>query len=472
MLKLLTPRINLFFIGVFLKLGFSTLTGGPYVVSPSKSVLGIISWILWFGVLWLVALPKTDLILSRWNNHLKKVTVAIVLLLSFAGISIAGIYVGLKTNLLNPDSFNEPIKSGLAYFKTQPRYSDGAALTQQATENFIDGKNPYASSNIITAMETYDGQASDNNGPFVNLTPIQEGRFSEVFPYPSQEALTSLWEQSKVNPTSIPIELESRLSYPAGSFLISVPFMLAGLDNMQLVVGLFLLAAIVFGLWRIPGKSRLIFAIAAAVSLELWITGLIGLEKRLVIFPFMVAGWLLIPRYPKLSMLLLGAGAAAYQTVWFLVPFAAIYVYHVWGWKRAAAGVALAAAVFAALNLPFIVADPVLWFRSVMAPVFDPLYPLGVGLVSLTETGIVNIESSAVFTLLELAALGGGLWWYYKNGPKYPSTGLLLAILPVFFAWRSLNSYFFYFDIILLAAVLIEYHSRDLSRPAAIKVIT
>ena len=469
MLNLLTPRINLFFISIFLKLGFSTLTGGPYVVNQGKSILGIISWIAWFGVLGLVALPQTDVYLSRWNQQLKRVTVAVVVLLSLAGISIGGVYMGLKTNLIQPDSFNDPVNSMLTYFKTQPRYSDGAALTQQATVNLVDGKNPYASPNIITAMETYDGQASKGNGPFVNLTPIQEGSFSEVFPYPSQEALTSLWEQSKTNPSSIPVELESRLSYPAGSFLISAPFVLAGMDNMQLVVGIFLLAAIAFGLWRVPRESRLIFAIAAAVSLELWITGLIGLEKRLVVFPFMVAGWLLIPKHPKLAMMLLGIGAATYQTVWFLVPFAAVYVFHLWGLKRAAAGIGMAAAAFLAFNLPFIIADPALWFTSVMAPMFDPLYPLGVGLVSLTETGIINIQSSTIFSVLEIAALIGGLWWYYKNGRKYPAAGLLLSILPVFFAWRSLGSYFFYYDIILLAVVLIEYRFRN-TASAAVEV--
>jgi hypothetical protein len=461
MLKLLTPRINLFFISVFLKLGFSSLTGGPYVVSPGKSILGIFSWIAWFGVLLLAALPRTDVILSRWNRQLKRITVTLVVLLALGGISIGGVYVGLKANLIHPDSFNDPVKSGLAYFKSQPRYSDGAALTQQATVNLIDGKNPYASSNIITAMETYDAQASaGDTGPFVNLTPVQEGRFAEVFPYPTQEDLTSLWEQSRTNPNSIPVELESRLTYPAGSFLLSVPLVLAGIDNMQFVVGIFLLLAVAFGLWQVPRRYRLIFAVAIAVSLELWITGLIGLEKRLAVFPFMIAGWVLIPRYPKLSMLLLGIGAATYQTVWFLVPFAAIYVYHLWGIRRAAVGIGIATASFLVFNLPFIITDPVLWFTSVMAPIFDRLYPLGVGLVSLTETGIINIESSTVFTVLEAVALVGGLLWYFRNGRKYPALGLLLAILPVFFAWRSLGSYFFYYDIILLAVILIEYHNR------------
>jgi hypothetical protein len=101
-----------------------------------------------------------------------------------------------------------------------------------------------------------------------------------------------------------------------------------------------------------------------------------------------------------------------------------------------------------------------------MAPLFAHFYPLGVGLVSLTETGVINIQSSTIFTILEMAALFGGLWWYYKNGKKHPVTGLLLAILPVFFAWRSLGPYFFYYDIILFAAILIDYRSRGISLSA------
>ncbi len=359
MLTLLTPRISLFFISVILKLGFTSLTGGPYAVDQGKSVLGIVFWVAWFAMLWLVALPQTDFYLARWGERLKKMSVAVVVLLVLAGLSTAGVFIGLKTEFIQPASFGTPVSTMLSYFKTQPRYSDGAAMAQQATENFIQGENPYEAANVITAMEQWDGNAAAE-GPFVNLTPLQDGRFTEVFPYPTQEELDALWVESQATPDVIPVELESRLTYPAGSFLMAAPFALAGIDSLQVIVGIFLFLAIAFGLWRVPRQSRWIFAIAAAVSLELWISGLIGLEKRLLVFPFMLAGWLLIPKRPGLAMLLLGIGAATYQTVWFLVPFAAIYVYHHWGLRRAAAGLGIAAATFLAFNLPFIVADPVL----------------------------------------------------------------------------------------------------------------
>jgi hypothetical protein len=56
---------------------------------------------------------------------------------------------------------------------------------------------------------------------------------------------------------------------------------------------------------------------------------------------------------------------------------------------------------------------------------------------------------------------GTGLAWYFVNCRKYPHTGPILAFFPLFFAWRSLWSYFFYIDIIVLAAVMIdEYRNR------------
>ncbi len=469
-LNLFTPRISLFFISILFKLAFTALTGGPYIVNPTKAVSGIFFWVAWFAVLWLVALPQTDVWLARWSQHLKRVAVGGIILLAVAGIGVAGVFIGLKADLIKPTSFNAPIDELLTYFKSQPRYSDGAAMAQQATENFVEGKNPYAEANVITAMEEWDGQ-SDDNSPFVNLTPLQEGRFADVFPYPTEEELGTLWTESKATPEIIPVEMESKFTYPAGAFLISAPFFLAGINNLQIIVGGFLLLAIAFGLWRAPRGSRILFAIAVAVSLELWISGMIGLEKRLVIFPFMLAGWLLIPKHPKLAMLLLGVGAATYQTVWFLVPFAAIYIYHLRGLRQAVIGFGIAAAAFLVPNLPFIAADPGLWFTSVFAPMFDRLYPLGVGLVSLTETGIINIESSTIFTVLEIAALGGGLWWYFRSGNRFPATGLLLSVFPVFFAWRSLGTYFYYVDIILLAVVLIEYHARK-NAPATMGEVT
>ena len=93
------------------------------------------------------------------------------------------------------------------------------------------------------------------------------------------------------------------------------------------------------------------------------------------------------------------------------------------------------------------------------APLRDNLFPEGVGLVTLVTSGVLHTTSQAVFTALEGTTAASGLVWYYRNCRRYPHTALMLAILSLFFAWRSNWNYFYYADVVLLAAVLLE--TRD-----------
>jgi hypothetical protein len=51
-------------------------------------------------------------------------------------------------------------------------YTDSTALTVQAVENLLEGKNPYAHSNIVSALVKYKGSYSQT-------TPlrVQAGRY-------------------------------------------------------------------------------------------------------------------------------------------------------------------------------------------------------------------------------------------------------------------------------------------------------
>jgi hypothetical protein len=99
--------------------------------------------------------------------------------------------------------------------------------------------------------------------------------------------------------------------------------------------------------------------------------------------------------------------------------------------------------------------------NSVLAPMTEGMFPIGVGIITLVTGEVLDIRSSLPFGILELVVFLAGLVWYYFNCRRYPHTGLVLSVLPLFFAWRSLWGYFFYIDIILLAAVMInEYNAR------------
>jgi hypothetical protein len=81
-------------------------------------------------------------------------------------------------------------------------------------------------------------------------------------------------------------------------------------------------------------------------------------------------------------------------------------------------------------------------------------------------SGYIKTQSSLVFSLTEMEALIIAIVWYWRNCLRYPHTGIILSVAPLFFAWRSSWWYFFYFDIILLAAVIIEDYGKALQDKA------
>ena len=130
--------------------------------------------------------------------------------------------------------------------------------------------------------------------------------------------------------------------------------------------------------------------------------------------------------------------------------------------KRASVGLGSVLGLFLAFNLPFILADSALWLTSILAPMRDSLFPQGVGLVTLLYAGLPGFSSAALFTVLEVLALLGGIIWYFFNARKYPQSALLLAVLPLFFAWRSLAVYFDFVAIIMLAGMFVHERNMDL----------
>lgn len=102
------------------------------------------------------------------------------------------------------------------------------------------------------------------------------------------------------------------------------------------------------------------------------------------------------------------------------------------------------------------VSNPSLWLNSVFSLLKDPLFPFGTGPVTLVTFGYLKIQSSLPFLTLEVAAMLAGIVWYWFKARRYPAMGIILSVLPMFFAWRSLWPYFFYVDVILLATVIVN----------------
>jgi uncharacterized membrane protein len=129
----------------------------------------------------------------------------------------------------------------------------------------------------------------------------------------------------------------------------------------------------------------------------------------------------------------------------------------------------IVAGVFVVTNLAFAINDPKIWIISLMSPMTDKMFPLGSGLITLVTSGLINIQSQLPFTILEGIAFVVAVIWYFKYCRSYPQMGIVLAIIPLFFAWRSLFSYFFYVDLIALAYIMVNDHIKQ--RPTATNVL-
>ncbi|MGZ6392304.1 MAG: hypothetical protein ACXWQZ_23945, partial [Ktedonobacterales bacterium] len=170
-------------------------------------------------------------------------------------------------------------------------------------------------------------------------------------------------------------------------------------------------------------------------------------------------------RQPVLSTVFLGLAIAAKQLAWFFLPFYAIYIWRERGWREALTRLAGAGGVFAVINEPFILNDPRAWLAGVLAPQVDPMFPLGNGIVGLSVSGLLPLAPSAVYTALFGLAIRVCIAWYWRFGRSMPEVALLLAVLPLFFAWRSLTTYF-YFVALPTVVLLIYERSIHQGKPA------
>jgi len=451
----------LFFVAVLIKLTASALSSIGFVWNSSAlMIIGTVVWLIWFAVLFVIAMPQTDRLLQNQMCWLKPAALTISVVFLVTGLVLLVIASSIGLGALQVEKLGDKPAQLITSLEGVFAYNDATALCHQATENLIDGNNPYATANIITATIRF-------NNSYDQVTPLREGKFADVFPYPTLEQLEQLWQEASKTPEQVPPELESKLGYPAGCFLLPAPFILLGIGDIRLVYLIFILPALAYVVWRAPRNLRLLLVGAILISLEIW-NSVAGGETGSLCFPFLLLAWVLPKKYLWLSALFMGIAVATKQVAWFFMPFYLILIFRTMGIKRMLSVLAIVAGVFLAANAPFIISDPKLWLTSLMAPMTDNMFPLGVGIISLVSGGVLDIQSPLIFSVLELIIGGLVVVWYFRYCLRYPHTGPLLAVLPLFFAWRSLWAYFYYADVIILAAIMLnEYGTKSPEQPSA-----
>lgn len=246
------------------------------------------------------------------------------------------------------------------------------------------------------------------------------------------------------------------VSYPAGSFLIDVPAYVLGFHH-EVVDWVDLYAWIVTGVlvfFLLPVTLRWLGVLLLLTPAFVGTFGSGGTDAAFL--PFLVlavwrwdrfgcgrtAGW---ARW--VGPVALGVACSIKQTPWFCLPFLVVGIWmeaHRDGRRpgRVVAGyLAIVGSVFVAVNLPFIVWQPVAWARGTLLPFRTPLIPDGQGLVTLALHGVARGVSLPLLTaaggLVLLTVLLAFVVWY----PAMKRIWMLVVPVIFFVAPRSLSTY-------------------------------
>lgn len=331
---------------------------------------------------------------------------------------------------------------------TAPSYpNDGATLDQYAAQQLLAGHNPYETTDIVAAINQYQQPKS-------YTTPLRNGPFAgrAWTDYPSAAERASAFDTQRAGDPRAIRGFETRLSYPAMAFLPLVPLVWAGLPSMTLLTALCWLALVILLLRVAPPELRIWIGLLALADVPLLNAAGIADPDVLYLLPLFVA-WRWRER-ATLSAVTLGLALATKQLAWFSAPFYVILIWRERGWRAAMGRLAGAGALFVAVNLPFVIASPRAWLAGVLAPQTDPMFPLGNGVVRLALSGILPLAPAGVYTALEALVMVVALYWYWRNCLRAPALGYALAIAPLYVAWRSLTTYFYFIVLPALALLL------------------
>ena len=326
-------------------------------------------------------------------------------------------------------------------FDWTPYHNDAIVLNECAAQVLLRGGQPYRD------VDLFECYGERRLGPD-RTTPLRRGLFADVAVYPDDDQLDRAWAlRSRGEGENV--EFVWRPSYPSVSFLAIAPWVAAGWDTNVLYL-LFLLAAMALVLVRgaPPLRPWLLTGLLGATSAVAFTIG--GSSDLVYALPLVVA-WLWRER--GWSAVAYGVAAAAKQIAWFFAPFLFLQWLHALGPREALRRAAVAAATFLVLNAPWLLADAGAWIAGVLTPVAEPMFPRGAGLVFLGANGVGPLLPNAAYLAFEVVAYAAALVVAWRERARSPELGIVVAVIPLYFAHRSLFSYFFLLPLFALAGL-------------------
>ena len=435
-------------------LSLSQIMNAPTIFKDFPSIfifvrcLAFVVLLLSFSITWIAFRPGT---LQEETQHLHRHPRRWqhIALISTLLISIVG---GILCIVTIVDCFLPPLFS-----------NDGTSLDTNAAELLLQGRNPYTDSSMLDVARKFQIHPDWT-------TPLRQGQFAGRLDYPTSTELQTVLD-TDLKAGKAP-EFESKVSYPALSFLTLVPFIWFKDYNVLPLYFLSYLLLIAIAWKAARPELRPWVLLLAMANVPMW-SSTYGGNLDIFYVLLIVIAWLLRSHRWR-SAIFLGLALASKQIAWFFVPY---YLIVTWrchdkgvpldksggrdesgpygGLGESVRRLVIAGCVALVFNLPFIVWNPQAWLAGVLAPVSDPMFPTGLGLIELSVNHILPFFPAWIYDVLEGISMSLALAWYWRLCRKRPEAAMLLAIIPLVFAWRSLPSYFFctiYPMFILMAA--------------------
>lgn len=250
--------------------------------------------------------------------------------------------------------------------------------------------------------------------------------------------------------------LASHFPYPALSFLLAVPFQLLRLPALFCLTVLAQIVLLIALFVAAPEHLQPLILLPLGVGISFtWLT-LTGVMD--IIWAAFLVAMVLAWRRPMLRALLFGLAIAIKQDPWLAAPFVLIRLWYADDEDdppshRVMYFTLVVAATFLLVNLPFIAADPAAWLHGVFAPFVEAYVYLSVGgLAALTQSGLVYLPKT-YYTLAALCILAVLLACYWRFHVTLRDTLWILPGIFIWFAYRTLPSYWLYWTFPLLATV-------------------
>ena len=312
--------------------------------------------------------------------------------------------------------------------------TDIVSFTHMNAQLAMNGRNPYTSDAAFTQALALFPNASG--------TPMRGTVFGTGYDHPDPSTIYRVQRAYVASPSEFSDAFDPRTlhSYPALSFLLYVPLLWAGGGNILVLHALVYWLLFAWLVWLTPIGWRHWGALAALGAMSTVAASLL-VSDEVVPIALVLAAWHFRDRRWLFSILL-GLACAYKQYAWFFVPLLGVEVVIAYGWREALRRAAIGLGAFMAPNLPYLIASPGPWFMSLWLPMSEPLFSMGVGVIALSMGHIIPYAAPLFYAILEVAALGAAIWAYVRWRRNIGDAVLILALLPLFFAFRSLADYF------------------------------